>query len=363
MRLAEIASRQVACGLPADRPFLLVDIADDGLLISAIDPAAVTVIGRRVLRTVDPLALDQALAEHLVRAGRVPTPETDDWWNELLELAGVGRERLSTSDGTFVRGHRDVRFFRVNRRDLDDATAPFSGEVSGVLRDMAKEFGASSVALGKNYEVWPGLGAVLRRSLSLPVIVSGAALGDAHDVPVPPVGDQPVLRRPSRVDDAAPPAAPLETSVPPRSPFVATEREPEPTTAARTPDEAGSTVRPHGKRIAIAAAAVVAIIGAGTVTALAVTGPDSPNPPLSSLEFPSSTASPTSSYADPAELAAAQEPAARYAPPPPPTTDTVSDGTSQAPDQPNQRRSAPRRLVIPNPIPGLPPIVLPPLPR
>lgn len=352
MRSAEIADRQLASGVPTDQPFLLVDIADDGLLITAVDPAVEAALAQRVLWAVHPIALDQALAEHLVRAGRVPTPGTDDWWNELRELAGRGRERLSTSDGTFVMGQRDVRFFRVSRRDLDEATAPFAAEVSGVLREMAQEFRAGSVVLGRDRDDWPGLDAVLRRSLQLPVVATVPPVDGIRDVGVP-----------AGVSAAAP--VPMPAPMPAAEPAPPEPPPPEPVSplAPQQTISSDSSARYPGKRIAITMAAVVAVIGAGTVTALAVTGADSPHRPPSSLEFPSSTPSPTSSYADPAEFAAAREPATNYTPPPPATTDDVSsDGTPQAPGQPNRPRSAPPRLVIPNPIPGLPPIVLPRLP-
>ncbi|WAC57232.1 hypothetical protein [Gordonia sp. SL306] len=344
MRSSEIGDRQLASGAPTDQPFLLVDMSDDGVLISAVDPATETALGRRALWGIHPTALDQALAEHLVRAGRVPTPRTDDWWNELRELAGRGRERLSTSDGTFVMGHRDVRFFRVSRRDLDEATASLAAEVAGVLREMGREFRTTSVVLGRGRDDWPGLDAVLQRSAHLPVVAPDPPVDGIRDVGVP-----------SGVPAAAPAPTPPTEPVPP-------ELAPPPHAAHQT-DSSASSARYPGKRIAITMAAVVAVIGAGTVTALAVTADDSPRRPPSSLEFPSSTPSPTSSYADPAELVAAREPAATYTPPPPaPADDVSSDGTPQSPDQPNRPRSAPPRLVIPNPIPGLPPIVLPRLP-
>ncbi|MBD1322480.1 hypothetical protein [Gordonia hankookensis] len=356
MRSAEIGDRQLASGVPTDQPFLLVDVADDGLLISAVDPAAGTTLDQRVLWSVHPIALDQALAEHLVRAGRVPTPRTDDWWNELRELAGRGRERLSTSDGTFVMGHRDVRFFRVSRRDLDEATASLATEVSSMVREMGQEFGATSVVIGRGGDDWPGLDAVLQRQ-QLPVITAAPPVDGNRDVGVPE-GVSAVWPAPMPTPEPAPPkpAHPEPTVLEPVAPH-------DPQQSVASASVSAQSARYPGKRIVIAMAAVVAVIGVGTVTALVATGSDSPHRPPSSLEFPSSTPSPTSSYADPAELVAAREPAVDYTPPPPPpaaTDDGSSNGTPQSPGQPNRPRSAPPRVVIP--IPGLPPIVLPRLP-
>ncbi|MGV9713992.1 hypothetical protein ACWDTI_25415 [Gordonia sp. NPDC003424] len=365
-RLADIAGRQLECGVPADTPFLLVDLADDGMLISAVDPGEGVVVDQRVLWGVHPLALDQSLAEHLVRVGRVDAPLTDTWWNELLDLADRGRVRLASADGTFVMGHGDVPFFRVAQRDLDEATAPAAAEVSDVLREMSNDFAATSVFLGYDHADWPGLAPVLSRSVGLPVVEAPVDLADDD------LGDI------DQSDDAAQPSEPAPLATTASEPSYLPEPSGTPRTAdapaqasprtraasARTP---GSSTRRPGKRLLIAIAAAAVVIVVGTATALAITGDDAP-PPITALTEPSTTVAPPSpTYADPADFAAARVPAVHYTPPPPPpeTSETTTGGGGQqqqgAPRQ-NRPQPAPRGRSIPNPIPGLPPIVIPPLP-
>lgn len=372
--MADIAGRQLACGVPADKSFLLVDLADDGLLISAVEPDAGDIVDQRVLWAIHPTALDQALSEHLVRVGRVDAPTTDSWWNELRELAARGREKLAATDGTFVMGHGNVQFFRVAQRDLDTATAPAAAELTRALREMGKEFQSTSVYLGYDNEDWPGLDKVLERNLHLPVVVSQAP------------ADHPGLVAADTLDPGTPAT---DTGATAAGPAMT-----QPTTAAAP--AASATRRPGwrpGRRLLIAMAAIAAvIIGVGTATALAMSGgDDTPSTPTAGLFSSSSTSSsapaappasaappaatsppappaPTT-FADPAALAAAQVPAVRYTPPPPPpepTQDTTTGGGSQqGPYSPNRPRPAPappRGRAIPNPIPGLPPIVIPRLP-
>lgn len=121
----------------------------------------------------------------------------------------------------------------------------------------------------------------------------------------------------------------------------------------------GLLYRAGGKRVAavVGTAAVLALVG--VATAFALTDDDSAQ---RTAAAPSSSAPVTqpapSSYADPAVLAEARLPAQQYTPPPPPPPQTTPNDTTTRPRSRPRPRPRPR-LTIPNPIPGLPPIVLP----
>ncbi|MCR5978328.1 hypothetical protein GDN83_11415 [Gordonia jinghuaiqii] len=126
-------------------------------------------------------------------------------------------------------------------------------------------------------------------------------------------------------------------------------------------------ITPHGprrrsgaKRILVGLALMCALAIVGVATALAVGNDESPAP-VAAPPAETTTASTGPEYADPAILAEARQPARRYTPPPPPPPPETSTPEARTPrQQPRQRAPRPQRgVTIPNPIPGLPPIVLP----
>ncbi|MBD0860402.1 hypothetical protein IA539_04150 [Gordonia sp. zg691] len=122
----------------------------------------------------------------------------------------------------------------------------------------------------------------------------------------------------------------------------------------------GPRRRSGAKRILVGLALMCALAIVGVATALAVGNDESPAP-VAAPPAETTTASTGPEYADPAILAEARQPARRYTPPPPPPPPETSTPEARTPrQQPRQRAPRPQRgVTIPNPIPGLPPIVLP----
>lgn len=187
--LGDVAARQLARGIPADRPFLLLELADDALRLSIVDPRFEAMMGIRSDPGIRPAVLDRLLADHLVRTGRVEQPTSEAWAAELLDLASRGRRRLATSDGTFIMGRDHVKFFRVAQRDLDEATSAIAAGLVRQCRAVVAEASGpiSSLVLAPGHDVWPGLAPTLGRSASLPVV--------AVDAPAAPVDDEKVPNR------------------------------------------------------------------------------------------------------------------------------------------------------------------------
>lgn len=194
--LADIARRQLGRGIPNDRPFLFLDLRDDGLRIVTIDPIDGIALDDHLVTTIRPSVLDHQLSDHLVRTGRVDQPTTDAWAKELLDLAGRGRARLATLDGTFIMGRDHVKFFRVARRDLDVATA----STAAIAVQYALEASAaapetvSSIILGPRHQIWPGFASVLTQTAGLPVIAI-EPVNSAQGMVRAPVADPAVAQR------------------------------------------------------------------------------------------------------------------------------------------------------------------------
>ncbi|MEE4025763.1 hypothetical protein V1Y59_21945 [Gordonia sp. PKS22-38] len=452
--LGDIAARQIAVGVPADLPFILIDIRVEGLRIGIVDPRLEAVVGERLITTIRPDVIDRLLADHLVRTGRVEEPATDEWTSELLELAARGRERLASSDATFIMGQQNVRFFRVAQRDLDEATAPLRAEIA-LLCDQAAAAVAdpvASVVLDSGHHRWPGLSEMLGDAVTLPVVaVEADRIVDErprrHHDPVGEAMTEPVVVAEPEVPQADPvavgsvvDAGQFETPVPeqvpqpnqsgdfpvawvdaaitpttdpiavvrddvhalrdttgtyaapyePLAPYLldapTTVDDPSPRTIADTgpvtvvqtgyhprewaldPDHTPATAtireRPIRERrrtiirAAIALGAVCVIVGLAVAGVLAVTGDETSERAEVPVAADTTTPTPTRAYADPADVVEAGLPAARYTPPPPPPPPTTADEPTRQQNQP-RNRPQPRQRVIPNPIPGLPPIVLP----
>ncbi|MYR08177.1 hypothetical protein GTV32_18565 [Gordonia sp. SID5947] len=416
--LGDVAARQLARGIPADLPFLLVDVTDDGLRVTTVDPRLDASVAALMAEAIRPSSLDQLLAAHLIRTGRVEQPTTEEWSAELVDLASRARSRLASTDGTFIVGREYVQYFRVWQRDLDEATAGPADGVARLCEEAAVDAPGriTSVVLAGGHEAWPGLAPMLGRRAPVPVIALMPAgtpeverSEPRHDdgVPLGAAPPTPDLIVPETVP-SAPPVAPRTGDFPAPMAGGSSERPRASPPDARRPApetrgwEAGAgKLRPatramvwrqrlSGRRALIGIAALCAIVVIGAATAVAVSGgSDSDGSSASAEDATTATSGDDSAYADPADLTAARVPAATYVPPPPPpppepTSDNSSSGetatgrqrTGEPTRQPPPRRPRqnapppapaplpappplPRQRVIPNPIPGLPPIVLP----
>ena len=102
--------------------FAVVSVAEDGVDVTLVDVESGAAVVRRRAAGTSGAELDALISDHLVRAGRVDAPDSDEWTAELHLLSHKGRYRLAESDGTFIMGEKHVRLFRVTRRDVAQST-------------------------------------------------------------------------------------------------------------------------------------------------------------------------------------------------------------------------------------------------
>jgi hypothetical protein len=322
--------------------FALIDLDDGGLRGAAVDAATGQCLMQLDDHDLQGHAFDRTIADHLVRTGRAPMPENGEWARELLDLMAKARSALSRSDGTFVMGQEYVGMLRVTRMDLDEALAPAVARAVSLARSIAVGSPApvTAVVLMPDHVIWPGLHFALGSEL--------------HDLPVVALQADTPLAVPGRHARPEPVVEPAAAQAPPPPP------EPE-------------DYRRQNRLVLIGAALLAVLIVVGGATLVATpwrddTGqpqsqrylrtPESNNPETATPESTnrssapptSPTSTPTSSVPElpPINTEAALAPVMSYTSPPPPPP-------------PSTTRRAPRPTpnTIPNPIPGLPPILLP----
>jgi len=324
--------------------FALIDLDDGGLRGAAVDSATGQCLMQLDDHDLQGRAFDRSVADYLVRTGKTPIPENAEWARELLDLMTKARSALSRSDGTFVMGHEYVGMLRVTRTDLDEALAPAVARAVSVARSIAAGSPApvTALVLMPDNVVWPGLQAALTTGLhDLPVLAMHA------DVPLAVPGRH---ARPAPVVEPEPGPQPGEEAEPAPSPV---------------------DNRRQNQLVLTGAALLAGLIVVGGATL--VTAPWSEDtgqpqsqrylrtPETSSAESPTPapSRSPTTGSAVPTSTPppvppintdAALAPVIRYtAPPPPPPS----------PPTTTRRPARPAPNTVPNPIPGLPPILLP----
>jgi hypothetical protein len=315
--------------------FALIDLDDGGLRGAAVDSDTGQCLMQLDDHDLHSRAFDRTVADFLVRTGKAPMPENAEWARELLDLMTKARSALSRSDGTFVMGHQYVGMLRVTRTDLDEALAPAVARAVSVARSIAAGSPApvTAVVLMPDHVIWPGLQTALAAGL--------------HDLPVLAMNADVPLAVPGRHARPAPVIEP-EVVAPP----LVAEPAPEPVDNRR-----------QNRLVLIGAALLAGLIVVGGATLVAAPWRDDTGQPQSQryLSAPDSsgvasqtsttTPAPTSSVPSlpPVNTQAALAPVILYtAPPPPPPPPTTT-----------RRPARPAPNTIPNPIPGLPPIVLP----
>lgn len=411
--LGQIAELLRTRGLPTDERVVLLDFDESGLVVLTVDFASRAVVSAQADDDIGPATLDRMIADHLIRVGRVDRPTSADWDRELLDLVAQGRQRLRASDGTFIMGRRHLRLFRLARRDVEEPTRQLIAQVETLTRGAVSNAGGNVVAVvaADGVRNWPGLRDSIARAVAVPVLdldvpetpvvnahVDADDLGSADFPVMPPV----VVPEMTPAPESAPmpePAAtvePVPTPVPEPEPMdepepvaapepiAADDRPTEPIPVVATslayseveevapddelmPDDVvdvapappsrtrGLLSRASGRRVAAVVGAVAVFALVGVATAFALGGDSTSDNQAAAESVPSSPAQP--SYADPAVLAEARLPAARYTPPPPPPPPrSAPDETTPGP-RPRQRPRPRPRLTIP--LPGLPPIVIP----
>lgn len=388
---------------------VVADTVDDQVLLAAPP-----------LHDITPRELDRALADHLVAVGRVNRPTDDEWRDELRKLAGRARTRLAASGGAFIMGERQVRLFRVTRRDVEVATAALVADLAAYLDAVLAQTGSTEapVVLTTTHTQWPGLPAMLADARRKPVIVvddeaslhtpthgvtptpsgdfptPGPVSGDVVSVVEPaPIAAAPIPTSPAAESLAAEPTAPVSPAEP-STPEVAdavteeiltvTDKIPvlhgsdphrdDPLLEDSLFDDhdalAGSELHAADRRwysrprwlLGGAVAGVLLVFGAALAVSSAGSSP-APAPPAAAVSTTTEQAAATSStatsppqFADPSDLVQARQPAVVYTTPPPPPPVQTNSRTPNNPPRRAQPRPAPRLTI---PIPGRPPIVIP----
>ena len=315
--------------------FALIDLDDGGLRGAAVDSDTGQCLMQLDDHDLQGRAFDRSVADYLVRTGKAPMPENAEWARELLDLMTKARSALSRADGTFVMGHDHVGMLRVTRTDLDEALAPAVVRAVSVARSIAAGSPApvTAVVLMPDHVIWPGLQAALTTGLhELPVLAMHAdvplAVPGRHARPAPVVEPEP---EPVREVDMAPP--PVDN-------------------------------RRQNRLVLIGAALLAGLIVVGGATLVAAPWSEDTGQPQSQryLRTPETSTevsqapsqSPTTASEvptttlPPINTEAALAPVMRYTAPPPPPPPTTT-----------RRPARPAPNTIPNPIPGLPPILLP----
>lgn len=389
--------------------FVVLNLNDYGLAMAVIDGVDGTIIDTVTVHDVGAEAIDAAVATRLVEVGRVQAPTNAEWGAELRRLIASGRHRLGASDGVFIMGEDYVRLFRLTRNDvrgaigdqIDFARSKWDGLVAG--RSVR------AAVLGASPQAWPGIGEIAS-AIVHPALLR-VSVADEQPEPVQSVQPPAVTPRHMEVplqspeqDSSAPehPAAPLSADPPTDRIPVYRDRPARTVTpeavvenvdwmdlpswslvgehswdgaSAQQVDDTSepSPQRPapqHIRRkVMIGSLACALLVGMGAVSVFALSdggarssaAVDNSAGTLTGVTPPPSTELPEPSYAAPEEVAAAAQSAVPYTtPPPPPPTSSRSESSAERPrNPPRPRPQRPRRNTIPNPIPGLPPIVLP----
>jgi hypothetical protein len=434
-----------AAGVPWCEAFVLVEVDNMGLRASVVDAATGISLVEHGDGRLRPHMLDVALADHLVRIGRVTRPRSPEWMAELVGLMAQVRARLVVADGAFAMGTEHVSMFRMSRTDCITAlSAELSDAASLIERTVAEsDVEVDAVVAMPDHESWPGLVGELAERLALPVVAldgrgdDSASDGGRHTNAAGPVGDE--IDGPEPRADAAPapesePVHDTGTLDAPVEPwFPASSDVTQPISVVRTagppvhgveqvgagiptatpevsvgpsagdhdvrrdnrtgeasmsgvgprayapPGGVGGRVDGPGgrRRIAVGAVAVggaVALGGAilavpwlhgndsarSAPSVVGVTAPHEAAQTTTPTGQPAPSAAPQNSTAHaPIDTRPAQIPAVQYVPP---AAQQQQSPSYVSPGQPRRvvpRPAPPRRRTIPNPIPGLPPIVLP----
>ena len=312
-------------------------------------------------------SLDRAVADHLVRIGRVGKPETPEWRAELFDLVARGRERLRDAEGTFMMGNRHIRLFRMTRHDVFEADSALRFRTEDLACAAVAGVQAPALAVADSVAAWPGLRDAVAGAVGVPIIelepmgISDAMVSDVVAPPAPAKAGQADLPAAGTLASNTTShsnwaAAPIEAPGAVPAPEVSPQR---PATPISAVPEDVSPQLPSSRRtrrprrpVLIGLALICALAVIGVAVVLSATG--DPADPAAAPAPPTTSSSTGPAYADPAIYAEARQPAKRYTPPPPPET------TEQPAPRPRPRSPRPQRgITIPNPIPGLPPIVLP----
>jgi len=346
---------------------IALDISDAGLWAGRIVDGAVA--ASDVEARITPAVLDARISGYLRDTGLVEA-DSPEAFGELVGVVNRARRALVDQDSTLMMGEHHLRLVRLRLDDVVEATVPEVNRANGMIVELAGPLPVDAVLLGPGHDEWPGLWEALTERGFTSLLP-----GDAF--PTTFGGDD----APTEYF-AAPPSGPIETRawtdsganqalVDPSdygldrfgnaAPDVYAEN------AASDADDPDPPSGIRGRMIVIGVL-LLAVLGGGSV-AIAMNAHESNGPERTVEEETSTTQKPGSASepervhgsVDPKDLEAARAPVSSYTtpPPPPPPSETETPRQSEArpgPKPPEPTR--PNRRTIPNPIPGLPPIVV-----
>lgn len=338
--------------IPADAAgaILALNLDDDSLWAARLS-ADGTVSGTVTEPRIDPRVLDVRIAGYLRDGETVDGADDPAVFAELLDVCRRARGELLDRDSTLVMGTHRLRLVTVTLDTVVAATMPELNRAHGMLVELAGREPVAAVLLGPGTDAWPGLWESLTERGFAPIFP-----GDPF--PVTYAADDTATGMLEALDPAA--AAPLAWAAV-DDPAAASSTAHGTVAPARL-DRSTRTAR--RTRIATAAAAAVIALTAVVVAITSLTGDDDVRTSPAAASEPTVTAVETGpaapTTASPADLRAARAPMLRYRPPVTTATETATETATQRPTtgpRPTQPRPNPRR-TIPNPIPGLPPIVI-----
>ncbi|MFT3716223.1 MAG: hypothetical protein QM774_09830 [Gordonia sp. (in: high G+C Gram-positive bacteria)] len=333
-----------AFDVPADAAgaVLALDFGDSGLWAARLDPA-MNVEATTAEPRITPYVIDVRTATYLRDTGAVPEASDPAVFAELVDIVRRARESLIERDSVLLMGTQQLRLTTVSLDAVMAATVPEVNRVHGMVVELAGSEPVAAVLLSPGADQWPGLWESMTErgyTMLLP--------GDPF--PVTFAGDdEPTHTLLDRVEASTGSLA-WEVS------------DAEGTEAGD--DAAPSGSRSRRGRVLAGVAALGLVVAGGAGVALAVQGGDEHQRPTAQTATPSTSANAHEeeqrppATAAPEDISAARASMSRYVPPAPkstarPTQTEAPTGPKPAPrPRPNPRRT------IPNPIPGLPPIVI-----
>ncbi|EGD53817.1 hypothetical protein [Gordonia neofelifaecis] len=317
---------------------------------------------------IHPSVLDARIAGYLRDSGKVDAaaPEV---FAELLAVAGRARASLVGRDSALIMGDEHLRFVMLTLDDVVEATVPEANRAHGMIVELAGLLPVDAVLLGPGHVAWPGLWeALTERGFS--VLQPGDDFPETFGGNDSPTELLSAVEAPQAVRawDAAAAGPELVNPADYNMDRFGNTVHQEPVGPVET-DSAEPQPGMRGRMIAVAAVTLLAVGGGGVALAMNAhesSGPDrnaAESATRSSSKAPGTTSEPVRvpGSVDPKDLAAARVPMLKYTtPPPPPPKKTTKEQSSEAQTGPAPQAPARphRRRTIPNPIPGLPPIVI-----
>lgn len=340
---------------------IAVDIEATGLWAGRVEDGAV--VESQTESRIHPDVLDARIAAYLRDSGQVQTP-TPEAFGELVVVVGRGRQALVGHDSSLTMGFEHLRLVRLGLDDVIEATVRETNRAHGMIVELAGTDPVDAVLLGPGHSSWPGLWeALTERGFS--VLLPG------DDFPVTFGGDEqpteliapvsgPQVIRAWEGEDAGPASVDPADYGPdrfgPAEPDVYTDEQ-----APAAAPEPGM----RGRLLVLGVLILMAVGGGGV--ALAMNAHEASGPERDVAETTSSAPTSNSSTSepervpsnvDPRDLEAARAPVSSYTTPPPPSKSTKPRQSEARPGPKPPEPTRPKRRTIPNPIPGLPPIVI-----